>query len=143
MNEAQSPRRLGRSLVALLAGMFAGILLSLGTDYVLHAIGLFPALGQPVSSPLLLLATVYRTVYGVLGAYIAARLAPNQPMMHALVLGMLGFVVSIIGAVVTWNMGPAYGPHWYPVALVVLAIPTAWLGGKLRLWQLDAAPASQ
>ena len=143
MNEAQSPRRLGRSLVALLAGMFAGILLSLGTDYVLHAIGLFPALGQPVSGPLLLLATVYRTVYGVLGAYIAARLAPNQPMMHALVLGMLGFVVSIIGAVVTWNMGPAYGPHWYPVALVVLAIPTAWLGGKLRLWQLDAAPASQ
>ena len=143
MNEIQSPRRLGRSLVALLAGMFAGILLSLGTDYVLHAIGLFPALGQPVSSPLLLLATVYRTVYGVLGAYIAARLAPNQPMMHALVLGMLGFVVSIIGAVVTWNMGPAYGPHWYPVALVVLAIPTAWLGGKLRLWQLDAAPASQ
>ena len=143
MNEAQSPRRRGRSLVALLAGMFAGILLSLGTDYVLHAIGLFPALGQPVSSPLLLLATVYRTVYGVLGAYIAARLAPNQPMMHALVLGMLGFVVSIIGAVVTWNMGPAYGPHWYPVALVVLAIPTAWLGGKLRLWQLDAAPASQ
>jgi len=143
MNEAQSPRRLGRSLVALLAGMFAGILLSLGTDSVLHAIGLFPPLGQPVSSPLLLLATAYRTVYGVLGAYIAARLAPNQPMMHALVLGMLGFVVSIIGAVVTWNMGPAYGPHWYPVALVVLAIPTAWLGGKLRLWQLDAAPASQ
>ena len=143
MNEAQSPRRLGRSLVALLAGMFAGILLSLGTDYVLYAIGLFPPLGQPVSSPLLLLATAYRTVYGVLGAYIAARLAPNQPMMHALVLGMLGFVVSIIGAVVTWNMGPAYGPHWYPVALVVLAIPTAWLGGKLRLWQLDAAPASQ
>ena len=143
MNEAQSPRRLGRSLVALLAGMFAGILLSLGTDSVLHAIGLFPPLGQPVSSPLLLLATAYRTVYGVLGAYIAARLAPNQPMLHALVLGMLGFVVSIIGAVVTWNMGPAYGPHWYPVALVVLAIPTAWLGGKLRLWQLDAAPASQ
>jgi len=143
MNEAQSPRRLGRSLVALLAGMFAGILLSLGTDYVLHAIGLFPALGQPVSGPLLLLATVYRTVYGVVGAYITARLAPNQPMMHALVLGMLGFIVSIVGAVVTWNMGPAYGPHWYPVALVLLAIPTAWLGGKLRLLQLGANPASQ
>ena len=143
MNETQSPRQLGRSLVALLAGMFAGILLSLGTDYVLHAIGLFPPLGQPVSSPLLLLATVYRTVYGVAGAYIAARLAPNQPMMHALVLGMLGFVVSLVGAVVTWNMGPAYGPHWYPVALVVLAIPTAWVGGKLRLLQLGANPASQ
>jgi hypothetical protein len=138
MNETQNPRRLGRSLVALLAGMFAGILLSLGTDYLLHLVGLFPALGQPVSSPLLLLATAYRTVYSVASSYIAARLAPNQPMMHALVLGMLGFVVSIVGAVVTWNMGPAFGPHWYPVALIVLALPSAWVGGKLRVSQLGA-----
>jgi hypothetical protein len=136
MNETKGPRRLGRSLLALLAGMFAGVLLSLGTDYVLHAIGLFPTLGEPVSSPLLLLATVYRTVYGVVGAYITARLAPDEPMMHALVLGLLGFVVSIVGAVVTWNMGPTYGPHWYPVTLVILAIPTAWVGGKLWLAQL-------
>jgi hypothetical protein len=39
--------------------------------------------------------------------------------------------VSIVGTVVTWNKGPAFGPHWYPVALVVLALPTAWMGGKL------------
>ena len=57
--------------------------------------------------------------------------------MHALVLGLSGFVVSIVGAVVTWNKGPAYGPHWYPVALVILAIPTAWVGGKLWLGQLE------
>ena len=131
MDEAHPPRQLGRSLIALLAGMLAGIVLSIGTDVALHVIGLFPALGQPVSSPLLLLATAYRTVYGIVGSYIAARLAPSQPMMHALVLGMLGFVVSIVGAVVTWNKGPAFGSHWYPVALIVLAIPTAWVGGKL------------
>ncbi len=136
MNETHPPRRLGRSLLALLAGMLAGILLSVGTDVLLHAIGLFPALGQPVSSPLLLLATAYRTVYGVVSSYIAARLAPNRPVMHALVLGMLGFVVCIVGAVATWNKGPAFGPHWYPVALIVLAIPTAWVGGKLRMMQL-------
>ena len=135
MNVAQPPRRLSRSLLALLAGMLAGIVLSVGTDVLLHVIGLFPALGQPVSSPLLLLATAYRSVYSVISSYIAARLAPNQPMLHALVLGMVGFVVCIIGAVVTWNKGPAFGPHWYPVALVVLAIPTAWLGGKVFLMQ--------
>ncbi len=111
--------------------MLTGILLSLGTDVLLHKIGLFPPLGDPVSSPLLLLATAYRTVYGVIASYVAARLAPSEPMMHALVLGMLGFVVSIAGAVVTWNMGPAYGPHWYPVVLIILAIPTAWVGGRL------------
>jgi hypothetical protein len=137
MNDANPPRRLGRSLLALLAGMLVGIVLSIGTDVVLHVIGLFPPLGEPVSSPPLVLATVYRLVYGVIASYVAARLAPSQPMTHALVLGMLGFVVSIVGAVVTWNKGPAFGPHWYPVALVVLAIPTAWLGGKLFLMRAE------
>lgn len=135
MNEAHPPRRLGRSLLALLAGMLAGIILSIGTDLLMHAIGLLPALGEPASSPMLMVATVYRSIYGAIGSYIAARLAPSQPMTHALVLGMLGLVVSIIGAVVTWNKGPAFGPHWYPVALIVLAIPTAWVGGKLFLMQ--------
>ena len=137
MSDANPSRQLGRSLLALLAGMLAGIILSIGTDIVLHVIGLFPALGEPVSSRFLALATVYRSVYGVIGAYIAARLAPSQPMTHALVLGIVGFVVSIIGAVVTWNKGPAYGPHWYPVALGVLAIPTAWVGGKLFLMRAE------
>jgi surface polysaccharide O-acyltransferase-like enzyme len=137
-SEVHPPRRLGRSLLALLAGMLVGIILSIGTDVVLHVIGLFPALGQPISSPPLLLATVYRSVYGVIGSYIAARLAPDQPMTHALALGIIGFLVSIVGAVVTWNKGPAFGPHWYPVALIVLAIPTAWLGGKLRMMQLES-----
>ncbi|HVP56238.1 MAG TPA: hypothetical protein VMU45_14705 [Candidatus Eisenbacteria bacterium] len=136
MNAPHPQRRLGRSLLALLAGMLVGIVLSDGTDVVMHVIGLFPALGQPVSSPLLLLATAYRSVYGVFSSYIAARIAPSSPMTHALVLGMVGLVVSIVGAVVTWNKGPAFGPHWYPVALIVLAMPTAWLGGKLRLMQL-------
>lgn len=113
--------------------MLASIILSIGTDVSMHAIGLLPALGEPASSPMLLVATLYRSVYGVIGSYIAARLAPSQPMTHALILGFLGFVVSLIGAVVTWNKGPAFGPHWYPVALIVLALPTAWLGGKLFL----------
>jgi hypothetical protein len=51
---------------------------------------------------------------------------------------MLGFGVRMVGAVVTWNKGPAFGPHWYPVALVVLAIPTAWLGGKLFLMRAES-----
>ena len=138
MNDANPPRRLGRSLLALLAGMLVGIILSIGTDVVLHVIGLFPPLGEPVSSPPLALATVYRSVYGVIASYVAARLAPSQPMTPALVLGMLGVVVSMGGAVVTWNKGPAFGPHWYPVALVVLAIPTAWLGGKLFLMRAES-----
>ena len=78
---------------------------------------------------LLLLATAYRTAYGIAGGYLTARLAPSRPVRHAMIGGALGLVAGIAGAVATWNGGPAYGPHWYPVALIVLALPQAWLGG--------------
>ena len=142
-SETQPPRRIGRSIGAVLAGVVTGIVPTLGTDVVLHAVGVFPPMGQSMDGydGALLLATIYRTVYGVAGSYVMARLAPDRPMGHALVGGVLGLVVSIVGAAVTWNKGPAFGPHWYPLALVVLAIPTAWVGGKLRVMQLRAGVA--
>ena len=127
-----------KGIGAVLAGVIAVVVLSLGTDMVLHATGVFPPWGQPMSDALFLLATVYRTIYCIAGSYIAARLAPNRPMAHALVLGVMGFIISTAGAVATWNRGPELGPHWYPVALIVTAIPCAWLGGKLRVMQLPA-----
>jgi len=90
-----------------------------------------------------LLATVYRTVYGVAASYLAAWLAPGRPMLHAMNLGILGLLVSVAGAAASWNKGPAFGPHWYPLALIVLVLPTAWAGGKLRLMQLRVRPALQ
>jgi len=138
MRETQPSRRIGRSIGAVLAGIVAGIVLSLGTDVVLRAAGIFPPLGlPPMSDSLFLLATVYRIIYGVVGSYIIARLAPDRPMGHALVGGVVGLVASVVGAVATWNHVPSLGPHWYPLALVVTAIPCAWLGGKLGEMQLQ------
>jgi hypothetical protein len=118
--------------------MVVGIALTLGTDEILHIAGVFPPWGQSMVGydGALLLATAYRVVYGVVGSYIIARLAPNRPMLHALIGGVIGLIVSIVGAVATWNSGPAFGPHWYPLALIVTALPCAWAGGKLRLMQL-------
>jgi len=127
-----------RSIGAVLAGMLAGIILTIVTDIVLHAMGVFSPWGEPNGDGPLLLATAYRTIYGVLASYIIARLAPDRPMLHALVGGFIGLVVSILGAAVTWNKGPAFGPHWYPLALVVLAMPQSWAGGRLRVMQLPA-----
>jgi hypothetical protein len=62
-------------------------------------------------------------------------------MRHSLVGGAIGLVLSIVGAAVTWNKGPAFGPHWYPLALIVLALPTAWVGGMLRERQLSTGAA--
>jgi hypothetical protein len=130
-----------KSIGAVLAGMLAGVILTIVTDIVLHAIGVFAPWGQPNGDGPLLLATAYRTVYGIAGSYIIAWLAPNRPMRHALVGGFIGLVVSILGAAVTWNKGPAFGPHWYPLALIVLALPQAWAGGRLRVIQLPARSA--
>ena len=138
VSETVRPRRTGRSIGAVLAGFVVVFILSLGTDAALHAAGVFPPWGASMVGydGALLLATAYRAIYGVLGSYITARLAPDRPMQHALVGGVIGLALSIVGAAVTWNGGPAFGPHWYPLALVVLTMPTAWLGGKLRLMQL-------
>jgi hypothetical protein len=140
MSETQPSRGIGRSIGAVFTGMVAGIVLTIGTDIALHAVGGFPPWGQSMVGfdGALLLATAYRTVYGVVASYLMARLAPDRPMLHALVGGAIGLVVSIVGAAVTWNKGPAFGPHWYPLALIVLAMPQAWAGGKLRVMQLPA-----
>lgn len=135
-DQTQPPRRIGRSIVAIVAGIITGVVLSIATDLVMHTLGYLPPLGEGASGGSLMVATVYRTVYGVLGAYFTARLAPSRPMLHAMVLGALGLVVSAAGAAATWKKGPAFGPHWYPVALTMLALPTAWAGGRTREIQL-------
>ena len=125
------PRNLWRSTAAVLLGFVMVVALSLGTDQVLHVLAVYPPWGQPMyDTGLLLLALAYRTVYAIAGSYIAARLAPRHPMRHALVLGVIGFVLSLAGAIATIPMN--LGPSWYPIALVVTALPCAWLGGVLH-----------
>jgi hypothetical protein len=125
------PRRLGRSAVALLVGFFACAILSLATDQVLHVLHVYPPWGEPMREPALNgLALAYRCVYTVVGSYITARLAPYAPMGHALVLGAIGFVLSLTGAIVAIPLD--LGPSWFPIALVLTTLPCAWLGGALH-----------
>jgi hypothetical protein len=118
-----------------LAGVFAIFFLSTVTDLAMHASGVFPPEGQPMATALWLLASGYRIVYDTAGCYLAARLAPSRPMTHALVLGGIGVVLSLLGTVATWNKGLGFGPHWYPLSLVATSLPCAWVGGKLRVMQ--------
>lgn len=125
----------GRSVWAIVAGFLVVVILSIGTDIVLHKLGIFPELGQRMSDQLFILATAYRTLYGILGSYVTARMAPNRPMWHAIVGAVIGMILGTVGAVVTWNKG--LGPHWYPIALVVEGIPCAWIGAKIRESQIS------
>lgn len=120
-----------RSTGAVLAGFIAIVVLSSGADALLHALHVFPPWDVPMEGTgLFLLAFAYRAVFSTAGCYLAARLAPRNPMRHALALGVLGLVVSTAGVIAT-IVKPDLGPLWYPIALVLICIPCALLGGGL------------
>ena len=120
-----------RSTAAVIAAIVANVLLTTVTDQLFHLLGVYPPWGQPMFDPGdNALALGYRLVYGVLGGWLAARLAPHAPMRHALVYGAVGFVLSALGAVVAITSFDL-GPDWYPLLLVATALPCAWLGGRL------------
>jgi len=48
-------------------------------------------------------------------------------MKHAIVLGIIGVVLTNVGLITAWDIPPG----WYPVSLIILTLPAAWLGGKI------------
>ena len=127
-----------KSIRAVGAGVLAIIIGTTLVDIVLHGAGVFPPMDQPINDPLALLATSYRIVISVGGAWLTARLAPDKPMKHAMILGSVGVALGLVGVVSTWNL--ALGPRWYPILLVVLAIPQCWAGGRIFEMQSGRHP---
>jgi len=84
-----------------------------------------------MADSLFLLALAYRTVDAIIGTYLVGRLAPHRPRRHAMTLGLIGVVLSSLGVVATIYGGPELGPIWYPLALVAISLPCAWIGGTL------------
>jgi hypothetical protein len=120
-----------RGIGAILAGIIFIVVSHTGTDFVLEKLGIFtpPEQGFHITW-MVVTATIYRSIFTVVGGYITAALAPDPPMRYVLILGLIGLVVSTLAAIATIPM--KLGPAWYPIALAVLALPCVWLGGKLR-----------
>lgn len=124
------PRRLGRSVVAVVAGLAANVVLAMAADQVAYAAGLFPRPPEVTYETVpYVVATAYRAAFGVAGAWLTARLAPQAAMGHALALGGVGLALTSLGLVAALTMD--LGPVWYPLALLVVTLPCAWLGGRL------------
>lgn len=138
MND-DTPRRVGRSIWALLAGFLLVLVLTLISDLFLYRAAGVTGPGQPMPQRFLTIAFAYRTVYAILGSYLTARLAPYRPMAHALIGGLVGLLLGAAGALATWNKPFTQGAHWYPLALVLVALPAAWIGGRIFVSQTKAA----
>ena len=116
-----------KSIGAVLAGfIFIGITHT-SIDAILESAGVLPKGNLFVSTWLILFVIGYRAIFSLAGCYLTAWLAPIYPMRHSIALGVLGAILSSIGAITMGNLGPA----WYAWTLAVIAIPIGWLGGKL------------
>jgi hypothetical protein len=121
---------MARSVVAILAGFLAVVVLSLATDQLLHVLQVYPPWSEPMNDTgHNALALSYRIVYTLLGGFITARLAPRAPMRHVMVLALIGLAAGTAGAIVAIARGDL-GPNWYPIAIAVTAYPCTWLGGR-------------
>ena len=119
-----------KSIGAVLAGLLFIVISHTAVDKILEGTGIFPPAERGLHITwMLVLALVYRTVLSVVGCYITAALAPSRPVFHALVLGFIGVVATIAGTFAA--MSQNLSPMWYPIALAVVSVPCAWLGGTL------------
>ena len=126
-----------RSVVAIVAGFLIIAGLAIGTDTIIHARmpNLFDEAGRMESVPWLIATLGYVFVYATFGCWLAARLAPDRPMRHAMILGWLGLVFNVIGTAIQWATVPA----WYHAVALATVMPAAWLGGRIRERQLGSA----
>lgn len=128
---SENPRRLGRSVGAVIAGFVTVLVTHTGTDAVLHATGVFPVAPVVMSDALFGLALAYRVVFTVMGGYVTARLAPHKPLKHAFILGLLGLLGAGAGLVAMLVTKPALGPLWYPLALFLATLPACLFGARI------------
>jgi len=116
-----------KGIGAVLAGLIFIVITHTATDAVLQGAGVLPKDNLFVGTGLILIVIGYRAVLSFIGCYLTARLAPHSPMKHALVLGLIGVILGSIGAIAAADLGPG----WYAWTLAAIALPIAWLGGKL------------
>jgi len=121
MNEIATPRTWPWSIGAVFAGLLTNVIPAIGIDAALHATGIYPPMGHKMASEPLVLAASYRILLAIAGGYVTARLAPKNPLKHSFVLGIVGFILATIGAVVMRDAGPAcpFAPHHLRPVLVV------------------------
>ncbi|MGN6648088.1 MAG: hypothetical protein ACTHJT_16310 [Cytophaga sp.] len=129
-----------KSIGAILAGFATGAVLSVGADFLMEQTNMMSMENFKQSSAAIILTVIlYRFVFNVTGCYLTARLAPDKPMKHALIIGIIGTVLSILGAVAMWDKAiPAYN-----LTIIFMSLPSAWLGGKLFLATAGNAEAKQ
>ncbi|MFG1820219.1 hypothetical protein ACGFIF_41115 [Kribbella sp. NPDC049174] len=133
-------KQLRRSILAIATGFVLPLVLSRSADILLESTGVFPTVAEQRANGfdvlwMNILALGYRMAFGALGGYVTAATAPNRPARHVHLLAIITTAVAAVSniAVATIPATANVLPPWFAVALVLLAYPSAWLGGRWHL----------
>ncbi|HYR07951.1 MAG TPA: hypothetical protein VEQ60_09290 [Longimicrobium sp.] len=122
---------MGRSILAIVVGFVLTGALNFGTNTVLSRVApdMVPPSGTPnTNTAALLVICAYVALFGILGCYVTARLAPSRPLLHALIMGGIALAMSIPVTMSVWNDTPV----WFNVYNLLAVMPYAWIGGTIR-----------
>ena len=128
-----------KSIVAIVVGFLLVTVLSGTADVVLMKAMPQAVHGghfdDPVACAIIL---IYGLVFATIGAYVTARLAPHHPLRHALILGGIAFVLTLVVTLKLWGVAPP----WYNLGSLIVPLLAAYLGGSLRETQLRKPSAT-
>jgi hypothetical protein len=113
---------MGRSIVAVVAGY---LIFGISAAVLFGATGVDPH--APASMAFMIGSTIYGMVFAGLGGFVATRIAPSNPHIHAFIVGALidaGAIISIVAQ-------PGAGEIWSQVAAIAFMSTTAILVGAL------------
>ena len=121
---------MGRSLAAVIAGFIATVALSVVCDAVVRmaAPGAFGSGGGTASPAMMALGVFYTLLAATAGGFVTAWTARRGEVLHALVLGTLGAVSTLVIILAA----PAAQRSVGMFISGMLVIPATVLGGWLR-----------
>ena len=117
---------MGRSIVAVVAGFLLTVVLAFGAQFVLMTLFHREPVNDSDREPTMLFMLLLTTnAAAAVGGYLADWVAIRRPLAHALVLGVLGLLGSVLLTITYWSNEPA----WYHVSALALVLPATGLGG--------------
>jgi len=112
-----------RSFFAVLAGFVTVPIIAVSADNAFHAI--HPAFGPDsyISGGTAVIVLLYSTFAVWLGGYITGMIARSRQVMLGVILGCIGFLISIVVDILLWHHAAAW---YYIIGLVTVVPVSAW-----------------
>lgn len=114
-----------RLILSIVAGFLFTAIITTVVDHIFHVTKVYPPYGESYKDTgLYILASIYRAIFAITGAYITAWIAKDKAKKAVLILGIIGTLAWLAGLIKFWDFAPA----WYNIGGLLLAIPYALTG---------------